>query len=249
MKIKILGNGGAINDGLPYNSFLIDEKYLIEAPPDIMNSLFRENIDISNIQLIYISHFHGDHYFGLPFLLLRLFFNSFKTQAAGKIKIFGPQHIKNKTQEICRLAVGENHPLNEWIEKNILFIEVTSSDDIMIDSGIKLKFFPMVHFTETSGFSLYQNDKILFSYFADTLWDDALIDQVRLFPEAIIADLNGEPSDPVKIHLSEDDIIAKALPVSKDKTVYYGTHLKYQKKSSHKNIKYVYPGEVIELQS
>ncbi|HNX25734.1 MAG TPA: hypothetical protein PKG60_16930, partial [Spirochaetota bacterium] len=61
MQIKILGNGGAINDGLPYNSFLVDDFFLAETPPDIMTSLFRERTDLSKLRVIYISHFHGDH--------------------------------------------------------------------------------------------------------------------------------------------------------------------------------------------
>jgi hypothetical protein len=41
MRIKMLGTGGAINDGLPYNSFIVDNTLLVETPPDIMNSLYR----------------------------------------------------------------------------------------------------------------------------------------------------------------------------------------------------------------
>lgn len=247
MKIKVLGNGGAINDGLPYNSFLIDDIYLIETPPDIMNSLLREKIDLSKIRLVYISHFHGDHYFGFPLLALRLFFDSIQKQLMEKIIILGPINIKNKIQEICKLAVGEIHPLNEWIDVNANFIELTQNNDIALDENLKIKSFPMFHFIETWGFSLYNKSEIIFSYFADTMWDDKLIDQIKLLPKVIIADLNGEPTDQVKVHLSENDIITKALPLSKDNIIYYGTHLKYQKESLNKNIHYTYPGEEILL--
>lgn len=247
MKIKILGNGGAISEGLPYNSFLVEDKYLIETPPDIMNSLFRENIDISKIQLIYISHFHGDHYFGLPLLLLRLFFNSINNQINSFIKIFGPKGIKNKTKEICILAVGENHPLHQWIEIGLVFFEIISQEDIQIDNELVLRPFSMFHFIETWGFSLHNKNMIIFSYFADTIWDVALLDQIKLLPKVIITDLNGEPSDPVKVHLSENDIIKNALPVSNGNVVFYGTHLKHQKESLNKYIKYTHPGEEIVL--
>jgi hypothetical protein len=247
LKIKILGNGGAINNGLPYNSFIIDDKYLIEAPPDIMNSLFRGKIDILKIKLIYISHFHGDHYFGLPFIALQLFFNSINKQSIDKIKIIGPQSIKNKTIEICKLAVGENHPLHQWIENNIIFIEINSNEEILIENKISFQCFPMYHFIETWGFSFFYESNVLFSYFPDTLWNDELIKQIQLCPKMIITDLNGEESDPMKIHLSENDIITKAIDICGDKTIFYGTHLKYQKESLHKNIKYVYPGEIINL--
>lgn len=247
MKIKILGNGGAINDGLPYNTFLIEDRCLVETPPDIMNSLFRENIDISGIQLIYISHFHADHYFGLPMLLLRLFFNSVNKHSDTEVLITGPKGIKSKTKEICMLAVGVNHPLHEWIDANMNFQEIISEEIIRIDDKIILKPFPMFHFIDTFGFSLYYENKIIFSYFADSIWNDELLKQIKTFPEAIIIDLNGEPSDPVKVHLSENDIITKVLPVSEDNIVFYGTHLKYQKESLNKMIRYTYPGEEILL--
>jgi ribonuclease BN (tRNA processing enzyme) len=247
MKIKILGNGGAINDGLYYNSFIADDKFLIEAPPDIMDSIYREKADISKIKLIYISHFHGDHYFGLPFLALRMFFNSEKDKTAEKIKIIGPRNIKNKTLEICRLATGDNHPLHQWIEYNFDFIEINSNDEIHLENKIMLKCFPMYHFIETWGFSFYHDNNILFTYFSDTLWNDKLIEQIKLCPKIIITDLNGEESDPVKVHLSENDLIAKTAHLHCDKIIFYGTHLKHQKTSSGKNIKYAGPGDIIEL--
>lgn len=249
MQIKILGNGGAVNDGLPYNSFITDNFFLVETPPDIMNSLFREKTDLSEIRVIYISHFHGDHYFGLPFLILRLFFNSAGQSMNFKIKILGPSGIKNRTKEICRLALSENHPVNSWIEENFIFDELKSDEriDIDIENDISLKVFSMNHFTETYGFSFFKNDRIVFSYFADTIWSDELISQIKLFPQIIITDLNGEPSDPQKIHLSEEDLIEKGIPQSQGKVIFYGTHLKKQKESSHKQIKYVYPGLVISL--
>ena len=53
----------------------------------------------------------------------------------------------------------------------------------------------MNHFVETWGFTFFNKDGSLFSYFADTAWDDSLLDQIRLFPGVVIADLNGEFSD------------------------------------------------------
>jgi len=247
MQIKILGNGGAVNDGLSYNSFILDNYLLVETPPDIMNSLFREKNDLYEIRLIYISHFHGDHYFGLPFLILRLFFNAAGKSMNLKVKILGPAGIKNKTKEICRLALSENHPVNSWIEDNFIFEELVTDDRIEIDDDNYLKVFPMNHFTETYGFSFFKYDRIVFSYFADTIWSDELISQIKLFPQIIVADLNGEPSDPQKIHMSEQDLIEKGIPHSHGKITFYGTHLKKQKESLHNQIKYVYPGMVISL--
>lgn len=247
MIVKILGNGGAVNDGLPYNSFIINNRYLVETPPDIMNSIFREEIDISEIGYIFISHFHGDHYFGFPFLALRLFMNPTTHDERANITVIGPQFIRKKIIEICKLAVGSSHPLNSWINSEIKFIEINAGDTIMLDSELNMKIFPMSHYDETFGFSLCKNDNTLIMYFADTMWDDSLIPLIKLNPKVILSDAGGDERSAVKVHLTENDIINKAIPVSGDNTVYYATHLKYQKESIHERLKYTTPGMVIEI--
>ncbi len=247
MKIRILGNGGAINDGLPYNSFIADDFLLVETPPDIMLSLFREKIDLTKIYVIFISHFHGDHYFGLPFLLLRIFFNRIFNPTESKIRIIGPVDIENKTKELCRFALGNEHPVHQWMEDKIIFTEISVGSIVDLGDEISLKIFSMYHLIETYGFAFYKSNNILFSYFADSVWNDELLNQIKLFPEIILIDMNGEISDPVKFHMSENDIIEKAIPFSEGRIIYYGTHLKTQKQSQHEEIKYVHPGEIILL--
>jgi hypothetical protein len=39
----------------------------------------------------------------------------------------------------------------------------------------------------------------------------------------------------------------KALPVSKENIIFYGTHLKYQKESLNNILRYTYPGQEIVL--
>lgn len=103
MKLKVLGNGGAVNIGLPYNSFILASTILVEAPPDVVHSLQRENVDLSKIATVYVSHFHGDHYFGLPFFLLMRYYLSQVKEPEGTITVIGPVGIKEKTREICGL--------------------------------------------------------------------------------------------------------------------------------------------------
>lgn len=57
----------------------------------------------------------------------------------------------------------------------------------------------------------------------------------------------GAISDPAKVHLSESDLIERALPHSGCGTIFYGTHLKKQKKSVHEKIRYVQVGDILDI--
>ncbi|MFC1840131.1 MBL fold metallo-hydrolase [Thermodesulfobacteriota bacterium] len=241
MKIKILGNGGAINDGLAYNSFIIDDSFLIEAPPDVMIGIFRENIDILKIKKIYISHFHADHYFGIPFLLLRCFMEESETD----VKIIGPRGIESRVREICITAFGTDHPMQKWVEDYVVYEEIEEEKEIVTDSGYLLKPVPLFHSPETYGFILESGEKKI-AYLADTYWEESLLEYIEDVNDVIV-DLNGEKTDKVKVHISEDDLVTYALPNIKSGVRFYGTHLKKNKVSGNEKINYVKPGDEIVI--
>ena len=239
MKIKILGNGGAINDGLPYSSFIINNDFLVESPPDIVNSIFRENLDPQKIKTIYISHFHADHYFGLPFLFLRNFFDGSKNS----IKVIGPQGIEDRVKEICIIAFGSKHPMQKWLEEHIIYEVIENSQEISIGSHCRLKPIEMFHFTDTYGFVLnFKVRKV--AYFADTYWQNSLLDYIEDV-NTVIVDLNGEKTDEKKVHISENDLLKYALPKVKGRVKFYGTHLRENKISDNESIQYLKAGDEI----
>lgn len=242
MKIKILGTGGAINIGLPYNSFIINGDLLIETPPDIMNSLYREGIERQNISKIYISHFHADHCFGLPFLLLSNFNDGFRTTT----KMIGPEGIEERVKEICTLAFGAEHKMQKWIREHIRYEEIENGNKIKIDAQCNLSPIKMFHSPETFGFTMETEGKKTV-YIADTYWDDSLLEFIK-DADSVLIDLNGEKSDEAKIHISESDLEQYALPNIKKKDIkFYGTHLKMNKKSKNGRIRYLLPGDEIEI--
>ena len=69
MKVKVVGSGSMWNK---YNSacYLIDNNIMVDFPNGACKYLYREDINSNIINHILITHFHGDHYFDLPFYIL-----------------------------------------------------------------------------------------------------------------------------------------------------------------------------------
>ncbi len=246
MKIKILGNGGAINDGLPYNAFIIDKKLLVETPPDIMLSLARENIQIDSIGEIFISHMHGDHCFGFPFMILRFYLNSIKSGKQKKIKLYAPQKGKIFLMDLTTMALSAEHPALKWIEDNIDFINISSLKEVQMHNSTA-ELYLMDHYEETYAFILKKNNKNIFAYISDTKWSESVAGLLSKNPKKVIVDLNGEIDDPVPVHLAEHELIGKGFKCIDTGTIFYGTHLKYNKISNNNRIHYATPGMEIDI--
>lgn len=244
MEIIILGNGGGINKGLYYNSFIIDDKYLCEVPPDIMYTLYKNRINVNAIESIFISHLHGDHIFGLPFLVLELFYNSQANDIVKRVKIFGPKEIKMYVEQLLILAFAEIHPSIKWMNENIDFIEINEKSHVSFIPVYNIKYFRLNHQLETYGFAL-RNENFLFAYVADSLWDEEIKKILESNPKMVIIDANGQKGEKHKVHISIEDIMEYALPITKNRTVYYGTHLKEEFEEDNKCIKCCKSGDVI----
>ena len=100
----MLGTGNAFLPHQRYHSFLIfDGKHIIDAPPTALLSLRREGISPADIETIFITHLHGDHVFGLPFLLLE---KKYISDREGKrpLTIVGSSGVKERLAQLCGLA-------------------------------------------------------------------------------------------------------------------------------------------------
>ncbi len=77
VEVVFLGTGGAFSAGRRGNLAMLietsDFRMLIEAGPMIMQQLDRVNLQVADIEWLFVSHSHGDHTLGFPmFALSRL---------------------------------------------------------------------------------------------------------------------------------------------------------------------------------
>src|SRR3974390_2081080 len=96
MRLRFVGCGDAFGSGGRYNTcfHITGEKanFLIDCGASSLPALKRNGISGEEIDLVLITHFHGDHFGGLPFLMLEaametLFENSSKRERRFELRI------------------------------------------------------------------------------------------------------------------------------------------------------------------
>lgn len=117
VRIEFLGSGNAFLPQGRYHSLLmLDESLLIDAPPTLLASLRRRELSPADIRTVMITHWHGDHVFGFPFLLLERKYISDR-QAESRLSVHSPVGGEDKLRHLCELAYPGS--LDDRLSENV----------------------------------------------------------------------------------------------------------------------------------
>jgi Metal-dependent hydrolases of the beta-lactamase superfamily III len=225
MEIRILGTGGFSNDGSFYNCFTIDKHLLVETPPDILQSLHACSIQIEEIETILISHFHGDHCFGLPFLLFNMFIkrgSSLPSQS--RLRLIAPPGVRDWMKKLLGLAISPDHPYIEWVLSTFEIIEIEENRRYELPQGLWLEFSPTHHNPLTFSILAGKNGDSSPTFIAtsDTRWGPAIERLVQRGAKLLLCDSGG--SKPGEVHMSPDEIRQYIIPKLPEDSRILGTH-------------------------
>ncbi|WP_300565860.1 ribonuclease Z [Flavobacterium sp.] len=117
--------------------------FLIDCGEGTQVQLRRNKIKFSAINHIFISHLHGDHFYGLIGLIST--FNLLNRN--NPLTVYGPKGI----EEIIRLQLKFS---NSWPQYELNFVELTSTESEVIfeDDKVIVKTIPLKHRVYTNGF-------------------------------------------------------------------------------------------------
>jgi ribonuclease BN (tRNA processing enzyme) len=103
-----LGAGDAFNAaGRCHTAFLFETsstRFLIECGPTAPLGLKRQGLTSADVDTVLVSHLHGDHFGGIPFLLLECVF---ETPRKGPLTVVGPPHTRGRIEDLYRSLYKE----------------------------------------------------------------------------------------------------------------------------------------------
>ncbi|GIW21378.1 MAG: MBL fold metallo-hydrolase [Candidatus Sericytochromatia bacterium] len=172
-EILVLGSGDACSfGGKNQTSFFIktDKKtFLLDCGPSTLSELRRRNINTDKIDFILNTHMHGDHYGGIPYLLLDLNIN-YKIESFLVIGAEGIAERLNILQDLLYPGYGF-----EKFKFKMIFEELKPYQEINVDD-IKIKSYPMLHsaYSYCFGYKIEYKNKS-FAYTGDTGWTNEII--------------------------------------------------------------------------
>ncbi|WP_395058187.1 ribonuclease Z [Flavobacterium sp.] len=220
--------------------------FLIDCGEGTQVQLRKNKIKFSAINHIFISHLHGDHFYGLIGLIST--FNLLNRN--NDLTVYGPKGI----QEVIKLQLKLS---NSWPQYELHFVELTSTESEIIyeDEKVIVKTIPLKHRVYTNGFlfqekikerklnvNAVQNYEIETCYFQNIKnGKDIILEDGRVIPNS---ELTFDPEEPKSYAFCSDTLynesiipIIKNVDVLYHETTFLESEVELAKKTMHSTAK------------
>jgi ribonuclease BN (tRNA processing enzyme) len=178
MQLQFVGCGDALGSGGRYNTcfHLTGERvnFLIDCGASSLPALKRLAIARDGIDLILITHFHGDHFGGLPFLVLDAQF----TRRTRPLVIAGPEGIETRLTQLMEALFENSSKTKQRFDLSVVTLKPRETRTF---GEVKVTPYPVVHGDSGGPFLAYrvEAEGRVIAYSADTEWTETLIPAAR----------------------------------------------------------------------
>jgi ribonuclease BN (tRNA processing enzyme) len=179
MHLQFVGCGDAFGSGGRFNTcfHLVGNglNALIDCGATSLVAMNRLAIDRNAITVIFISHFHADHFGGLPFFLLE---SNYVLKRKHALTIVGPPGLKSHFAEAMEAAFPGTKKLELNFPLALKELEIAQRNDV---GSVAVTPFHVLHDDRAGpclGFRFEAEGKII-AYSGDTEWTDTLVDVGR----------------------------------------------------------------------
>jgi ribonuclease BN (tRNA processing enzyme) len=173
MRVRVLGCGDAFGSGGRLNtSFFIDASVglLLDCGATALPAMKRAGLDGNRVDVIVLTHLHGDHFGGIPFLVRETQIAAARTKP---LTIIGPPGHERVIRETMQLLFpGSPGRLDAF---QLAFLEYGASAPVEV-GGLTVRAVPVQHTTGTNAHAVRLTiDGRTIAYSGDTAWLDSLV--------------------------------------------------------------------------
>lgn len=204
MRVTTVGSGDAFGSGGRFQTcialaadFAAAPSVLLDCGATSLTALRQQEIDPNQIKAVLVSHLHGDHFGGLPFLVL----DGQLRRRTHDLTVVGPPGTSTRLQQ----AMETLFPGSSSVQRRFTVNVVEHVDRRTLELGpLQVTPYEVRHSSGAPAYALrVDGPKASVAYSGDTEWTDALIDA------ASNADLflcEGYSLAPVAWHLDLDTL-------------------------------------------
>jgi ribonuclease BN (tRNA processing enzyme) len=177
VKVRFLGSGDAFGSGGRFQTCIQLEvgtsQVLLDCGASSLIAMRRFGVDPQAIDTVILSHLHGDHFGGVPFLILDGQFQ----RRTRPLLVAGPPGVEKRMRE----AMEVFFPGSTRIERKFETRFVELADRVAIAVGpVSVTGFEVSHASGAPPFALrVAGEGKLVTYSGDTEWTESLVDAAR----------------------------------------------------------------------
>ncbi|MBI4766539.1 MAG: MBL fold metallo-hydrolase [Deltaproteobacteria bacterium] len=176
MQLRFIGSGDAFGSGGRLNTcFQVtgeEVNFLIDCGASSLIGLKKEKISLNDIQAIFLTHFHADHFGGLPFFLLEAQFFSKRNQP---LVIVGPPGLAQWHERFMETFFPGSSKTKPKFALSFIELKPREQADV---AGVKVRAFQALHGDSGGPFFSYrlEAENRTLAYTGDTEWTDELFE-------------------------------------------------------------------------
>ena len=212
VRVTVLGSSDAFGSGgRGHSAYLITSSsatFLLDCGPSVLQTLKRAGHDPGAVDFILLSHLHGDHFGGVPFLLMEYLYERPRTRP---LAVYGPPGTERRLQAL--FAALYEHSAGQPLPFALDIVEVPPGAGFPV-RGVQVLPFAVPHAAELVclGFRVDVEGRSVV-YSGDSGWTEEFVSQARGADLFLCECSTYEPRMPV-FHLSYQEIAARARDIS-----------------------------------
>ena len=220
VSVTFLGSGDAFGSGGRLNTcFLVrspETCFLIDCGASSLVAMKKYGVDRSDVDIILITHFHGDHFGGVPFFLLDARQVQHRT---GPLIIAGPHGVEKRVQELTEALFPGASGADPGFSLD--FVELAAGVPTEIGA---LKVYPeaVIHSkgSDPHGYRIECSGKSI-AYSGDSEWTENLI-KIASGTDLFICECS-DYDEPTRNHIDYQTILRRSADLGSKRVIL--THL------------------------